>query len=55
MGCVREGRGGGGGGQDNMGNFRVVFCLFFKASPSAMPFMWKLVLFIYGEPKFACE
>ena len=28
-----------------IGNFRVVFCLCFKASPSAKPFIWKLVLF----------
>ena len=28
-----------------IGNFRVAFCLCFKASPSAKPFIWKLVLF----------
>ena len=28
-----------------MGDFRVAFCLCFKASPSAKPFIWKLVLF----------
>ena len=29
----------------DLGDFRVAFCLCFKASPSAKPFIWKLVLF----------
>ena len=39
-----------------IGDFRVAFRLCFEASPSAKPFMWKLVLFAdvnFGS--FACE
>ena len=30
-----------------IGDFRVSFCLCFKARPSAKPFIWKLVLFTH--------
>ena len=38
-----------------IGDFRVAFRLCFKASPSAKPFVWKLVLFTCKSTKFACE
>ena len=36
-------------------HYRVAFRLCFKASPSAKPFIWKLVLFTFNEPTFARE
>ena len=32
---------------NTIGDFRVTFCLCTKASPSAKPFIWKLVLFTH--------
>ena len=38
-----------------IGDFQVAFCLCFKASPSAKPFIWKLVLFTWKFCSFTCE
>ena len=38
-----------------IGDFRVAFCLCFKASPSTKPFIWKLVLFTCKWNKYYSE
>ena len=37
---------------EQIGHFRVVFCLCFKTSPSAKPFIWKWVWFAF---EWTCE